>query len=187
MHREIAAKTFPASSRGSTAGKIRLDETNVVKDAVLMREVERNEEDLGNDDEPLDPRVAGVNAGADGKVDAEQDERDKHPLLGKDLPEDGEGREEAGKVSGVCDKDRRHIHDPQKEPGIPIERPCQHYPKAQQEAESGKEHTQDDGDQPTRDRGRTSPLGHEPHRARCACRLPGCDRRWRRSVPDERR
>ena len=44
----------------------------------------------------------------------------------------GEGGEEAGKVSGVCDKDRRHIHDPEEEPGIAIERPCQHYPKAQE-------------------------------------------------------
>ena len=63
----------------------------------------------------------------------------------------------------MCGKDRRYIHDPQKEPCVPIERPCQHYPKAQQEAESWEEHIQDDGDQPTSDGGRTSPLRHQAH------------------------
>ncbi len=140
-----------------------MDGTNVVKDAVLNGEVERNEEDLGNDDEPLDPWETGIHAGADGEVDAEENERDEHPLLSEDLPGDREGREETGKVSGVCAKDWRDIHDPQKEPCVPIERPCQHYPKAQQKAESWEDHIQDNGDQPISNCGRTSPLGHQAH------------------------
>ncbi len=81
-------------------GKVRFDEAVVIKQAVLDSELGGDDQDLGNNDDPLDPRVAGVGTRADGKVDAEQDERDEHPLNGEYLPEDGEGGEETGKVSG---------------------------------------------------------------------------------------
>ena len=120
-------------------GKIGLDETYVVKPAVRQCDFGGDDRDLGNNDEPLDPWVADVGTGADGKIDAEQDERDEHPLDGEDLPEDGEGRKEAGEISGSADEDGNHVHDAQQKPGIPFERPGQHHPIAEQEAEGGKE------------------------------------------------
>ena len=142
--------------------------------------------DLGNNDEPLDPRVAGVGAGADGKVDAEQDERDEHPLDGEDLPEDGEGRKEAGKVSGSAAEGGNHIHDAQQKPGIPFERPRQHHPIAKQETECWKEGDQHDVDQPAGEGWRSSSLRHQLHLRRMHPAQSDCDKRWRRFAPDER-
>ncbi len=131
-----------------------MDEVDVIQQAVLKGEVAGYDRDLGNDDEPLDPRVARVEARADGKIDAEQDEGDKHPLLGEDLPEDGEGRKEAGKVSGSADEGRDHVHDAEQEPGIPVERPGQHHPVAEKKAERRKEKNQHYVDEPAGERWR---------------------------------
>ena len=163
MQREIAAKTFPASSSGIERREIGLDEADVIEQAVLERAGGRDDRDLRNDDEPLDPWVAGVGTGADGKVDAEQDEGDEHPLKGEDLPEDGEGREETGKVSCATDKRRNHVHDAEQKPGIPFERSCQHHPIPQQEAECGKEQNEHDVDEPTGKRWRAPSPRHQRH------------------------
>ena len=143
--------------------KIRLNEAIVIKQAVLDGELGGDDQDLGNNDEPLDPGVARVGTGADGKVDAEQDERDEHPLDGEDLPEDGEGREEAGEVSRSADEDRNHVHDAEQEPGIPFERPGQDYPISEQEAECGKEEHQNNVDQPAGKRRRHRSMRHQPY------------------------
>ncbi len=138
-------------------------ERTVVKPAVFQPDLGGDDRDLGNNDEPLDPWVADVGTGADRKVDAEQDERDEHPLEGEDLPEDGEGREEAGKISGSADERGNHIHDAQQKPGIPLERPGQYHPIAKQEAECRKEEHQYDVDQPAGEVGRIAALRHQLH------------------------
>ncbi len=107
--------------------------------------------------------MADVGTGADGKIDAEQDERDEHPLEGEQLPEDGEGRKEAGEISGSADEHGNHIHDAQQKPGVPFERPGQHHPVAEQEAEGRKEEHQYDVDQPAGEVGRLGALRHQLH------------------------
>ena len=144
-------------------GEIGLDEADVIEQAIFQREGGRDDRDLRNNDQPLQPRITYVGARADGKVDAEQDEGDEHPLEGEDPPEDSEGREEAGKVSGLTDKGRNHIHDAEKKPGIPLERLGQYHPISQQEAECGEEQNEHDVDQPAGERGRAPSPRHQPH------------------------
>ncbi len=144
-------------------GKVGLDEPYVVKPAIGQCELGGDDRDLGNDDEPLDPRVADVGTGADGKIDAEQDERDEHPLDGEDFPEDGEGCKEAGKISRSAAEDGHDVHDAQQEPGIPFQRPGQDHPIAEQQAEGGKEGHQHDVSQPAGEGGRNTPLRHQAH------------------------
>ena len=51
------------------------------------------------------------------------------------------GREEAGEIAGAADESRDHVHDAEKEPGVPIKRLRQHHPIPQQKTEAGeKEH-----------------------------------------------
>ncbi len=132
-------------------GEVGLDKADVIKQAVLQRPHRRNDGNLRNNDQPLQPRITHVSARADGEVNAEQDERNEHPLKGEDLPKDGECSEKAGKVSLSTEKGRDRVHDAEKKPGIPFERPGQYHPISQQETECGEDQNEHDVDEPTSD------------------------------------
>ena len=101
MQREIAAKHIAREFKRIDRGKIRLDETVCDKAGRTEERTGRGRSAIwGTMMSHLIHGWRSVGTGADGKVDAEQDERDEHPLKGEDLPEDGEGGQETGKVSG---------------------------------------------------------------------------------------
>ncbi len=93
-------------------------ETQAVGGGEDAEDVEGDESEGGAKDDPLEPGVLDVDAGALREVDTEEHEAEGHGGLAEGGPDEAEGEEKAGVEGGVQEQGADVAEDAEDEPGV---------------------------------------------------------------------